>query len=155
MPHFFTTRRIALTPAQAYAIAADVASYKEFLPLLNRSTVRGEKQRHGNTEIFDADLQVAFEKLGLRESFTSHVVADSDNRLVTATSSDGPLKSLKAVWKIVVAPDDQTDVSIAIDYTLKSMMLQIIVGKFMDFAAQKILQAFEERGRVLYGAALS
>ncbi len=155
MPKFSTTRRVNLTVEQAFAIAADVASYKDFLPLLKRSAIRGERKRIGDTEAFDADLQVAFEKLGLRETFTSHVVNNAEDHTVTATSSDGPMKALKAVWKIVGAADGNTDVSITVDYTMKNMMLQMVAGRLTDFAAQKIMQAFEDRGRALYGKALS
>ena len=155
MPKFSTTRRVNLTVEQAFAIAADVASYKDFLPLLKRSAIRGERKRVGDTEIFDADLQVAFEKLGLRETFTSQVTCNTSDHTVTARSSDGPMKALKAVWKIQTAHDGKTEVSITVDYTMKSMMLQMVTGGLTDFAAQKVLQAFEDRGRALYGNALS
>ena len=155
MPKFSTTRRVNITVEQAFAIAADVASYKDFLPLLKRSAIRGERKRVGDTEIFDADLQVAFEKLGLRETFTSQVTCNTSDHTVTARSSDGPMKALKAVWKIQTAHDGKTEVSITVDYTMKSMMLQMVTGGLTDFAAQKVLQAFENRGRALYGNALS
>jgi coenzyme Q-binding protein COQ10 len=155
LPKFSTTRRVNLSVEQAFAIAADVSSYKDFLPLLKRSVIRGEKKRVGDIETFDADLQVAFEKLGLRETFTSHVISNAEDHTVTATSSDGPMKALKAVWKIVGADKGNADVSITVDYTMKNMMLQMVAGGLTDFAAQKIMQAFEERGRSLYGKVLS
>ena len=149
MPHFTTTRRVNLSAEQAFAIAADVGSYKEFLPLLNRSVVRGERRKNGSEESFDADLQVGLEKLGFRETFTSQVTTNSADYTVIATSSDGPLKSLRAVWSIV-AVGEGADVTIAIDYTLKNMMLQMMASSMMGFATEKMLQAFEERGRMLY-----
>jgi coenzyme Q-binding protein COQ10 len=150
MPHFSTTRTVNVTADQAYAIAADVSAYKDFLPLVKRSTVRGEHIKTGDVEIFDADLMVGLENLGLRETFTSQVVTDSGQRIVTATSNDGPMKSLKAVWKITGAANNKSEVSITVDYVFKSMVLQLMAGGMMDFAAQKIMQAFEERGRKLY-----
>lgn len=155
MSHFSTTRRVNLTPAQAYAIAADVASYKEFIPLLKRSVIRGDRKNENGVERFLADLVLVVPKINMTESFTSAVTADISNHLVTATSSDGPLKSLKAVWKISSTADGKADVSITVDYTLKNMMLQMMAGGFMDFAAQKIMQAFEDRGRALYSSAIS
>lgn len=155
MPHFSTTRRVNLTPTQAYAIAADVASYKEFIPLLKRSVIRGDRKTENGVERFLADLVLVVPKINITESFTSAVIADITNHQVTATSSDGPLKSLKAVWKISSSADGMADVSITVDYALKNMMLQMMVGGFMDFAAQKIMQAFEDRGRALYNSVLS
>jgi coenzyme Q-binding protein COQ10 len=150
MPHFSTIRTINLTADQAYAIAADVNAYKEFLPLITRSQIRGERKREADIESFDADLQVGVEKLKMHESFTSHVVTDLSQRQVTATSNDGPIKSLKAVWKIIATANGKSEVSITVDYTFKSMILQMMAGGMMDFAAQKIMQAFEERGKKLY-----
>ena len=150
MPNFTTTRRVNLSAEQAFSIAADVASYKEFLPLLKRSVIRGERYANGAETIFDADLQVSLEKLGFRESFTSHVVTNSADYSVIATSSDGPLKSLHADWSIVSAGEGQADVTLTIDYTLKNMMLQMLVGSMMGYATEKIMHAFEERGRALY-----
>ncbi len=155
MPNFTATRRVNLTVDQAFLIAADVGSYKDFLPLLKRSVVRGERKREGDTETFDADLQVAFEKLGLRETFTSNVTIDASNHSVTATSSDGPMKALKAVWHIVAAGESHSNVSITVDYIMKNVMLQMMAGGLTNFAAQKIMQAFEDRGRALYGNTLS
>lgn len=155
MPKFSTTRRVSLTVEQAFAIAADVSSYKDFLPLLKRSIIRGKKKRVGEIETFVADLQVAFEKLGLRETFSSQVTSNTADHTVTATSSDGPMKSLKALWKIVGVENGKADVSITVEYTMKNMMLQMVAGGLTDFAAQKIMQAFEDRGKALYGNALS
>jgi coenzyme Q-binding protein COQ10 len=151
MPHFSNSRSVNINPDQAFAIAADVGSYKDFLPLLERSTIRGARTKIGDVESFDAELAIGFAKFNLRESFKSHVVCDTKALTVTATSNDGPLKALKAVWKITLTEDGKANVSITVDYVLKSMMLQLMAGGMMDFAAQKIMQAFEERGRELYG----
>jgi coenzyme Q-binding protein COQ10 len=148
------TRRIGITADQAFAIAADVGSYKEFLPLVVRSTVRGLKQISSTKAKFAGDLQIRVEKLGLTENFSSEVETDMDLRLVTATSSDGPVKSLTAVWEIE-PQGTAADVTIKVDYVLKSMLLQLAAGRFVDYAAQKILNAFEERAATLYGSTSS
>ena len=151
VPHFQMTRRVAVTADQAFAIASDVGSYKEFLPLVTRSTIRGLKQVSDTKAHFAGDLQIRIDKLNVTENFTSDVETDSNLRTVTATSSDGPVKSLTAVWHI--EPEgDAADVTIKVDYVLKSMLLQLAAGRLVDYAAQKILNAFEERAALLYGA---
>ena len=130
-------------------------AYKEFIPLLKRSNIRGARKRDGAVESFDADLQVGYEKLSVHETFTSHVTTDHDRCTVTAISTDGPIKNLKAVWKIESISENKSQVSFVVDYTLKNKLLQVIVGGMTDFAAQKIMTAFEARGRALYGAVSS
>ncbi len=147
MPHFTTSRRVAVSPEIAFAVAADVAAYREFLPLLERSQIRGRKAPQGSGESFQADLVVAYAKLGLRESFVSKVVTDAAAGTVTATSSERPFKSLKAVWSIAEAPGG-CDVTIAIDYVFSSTMLQLAAGSMMGYASQKIMDAFSAQALV-------
>jgi len=152
MAHLAVKRVVPLTLHQAFAIAADVDSYKDFVPLCTRSTVRGVVQQRSGTRTFDADLQIAVKRLGLSESFTSHVEADEPNKTVLATAEDGPLKSLRALWSMKSIDGARCEVAITIDYELKSKLLQIAAASMMNHAVARVLDAFEMRGRQLYPA---
>jgi len=143
-------RVVPLTFDQAFDIAADVASYKDFIPLVTRSTIRGAVKEDEQVKRFAADLMVEVKKLGLHESFTSQVVADAGHRTVVATSQDGAVKDLKAVWTMKPMNGGRCQVSIDIDYQFRSMLIQMAASKLIDHAVAKVLQAFEERGRKLY-----
>ncbi len=143
-------KNVALSADQAFAIAADVASYKDFVPMVNRSTIRGEVLHEGAVKKFSADLEVAIERMNIHEGFTSNVVADADAKTVSATSEHGPVKSLQAVWKIVALTPGQSNISVEINYQFKNMMMQLAAGGFMKIGAQRILEAFEQRGQKLY-----
>jgi coenzyme Q-binding protein COQ10 len=71
-------------------------------------------------------------------------------RTVIATSDDGPIKSLKAVWQITPIDGARCTVAIDIDYEFKSRLMQMAVGGLMHRAVEKVLEAFEARGRQLY-----
>ncbi len=148
MPEFTTTRRVNVPPDIAYAVAADVGSYKDFLPMLLRSTIRGQRQPLGAGETFQAELVAGYEKLGLRESFVSRVTTDPVNRTVTAASSEGPMKTLTTNWKIVEAPGG-CDVTVTIEYAFKSRMMQMAFSGLLEMAAPRIMQAFEGRAASL------
>ncbi len=152
MAHLAVKRVVPLTLHQAFAIAADVASYKDFVPLCTRSIIRGTVEEHGGVRKFTADLQVAVSKLGLSENFTSRVEADEPNKTVLATSQDGPLKNLRALWAMKSIDGSRSEISIAIDYELKSRLLQIAAASMMNHAVARVLDAFEARGRQLYPA---
>ena len=151
MPHFSTTRRVAVPADLAYLVAADVGAYKEFLPLLQRSQVRGEKRIENGVEVFDSELIVAYDKLGLREVFVSRVTCDAVRREVKATSSEGAFRSMQTVWAIKAAGPN-SDVTVTIDYALKNPLLQIAVAGVMGMAVEKIMAAFEQRSRNLAAA---
>ncbi len=143
-------RAVPLTLHQVFAIAADVAAYKEFLPLCTRSTIRGAVEEQGGVKKFSADLQIAVKKLGLSESFTSRVEADENKKTVLATSQDGPMKNLRALWSVKSIDGARSEVSITIDYELKSRLLQMAASSMMNHAVAKVLEAFEARGAKLY-----
>ncbi len=152
MPKFNVKRRMPYTADQVYAIAADVASYKEFLPLVRRVVISNRRALADGRQAFDAEMTVTYKKLGIEESTLSHVIADPVAMLVTAHSEQGAVKSLDAQWRIESAGPNICDIDFTVDYTLKSRSLQFILSGMFDFVVRKIMSSFEERARKLYGA---
>ena len=155
MPKFSVSRSVPYTAEQVFAIARDVARYKEFLPLVKRSIVRGAKTDAQGLEHFEGELTVAYDKLRIEEVMTSRVTVDPQALTVTARSDQGPVKHLVSEWKIVPTGDSRCDINFTVDYTLKSKMLQMVLSGMFDMAVRKVMSAFEERARALYGPAIS
>ena len=155
MPQFSVSRTVPYTAEQVFAIARNVARYKEFLPLVKRSIVRGAKTDAQGLEHFEGELTVAYDKLRIEEVMTSRVTVDPQALTVTARSDQGPVKHLVSEWKIVPTGDNRCDINFTVDYTLKSKMLQMVLSGMFDMAVRKIMSAFEERARALYGPAIS
>jgi coenzyme Q-binding protein COQ10 len=148
MAQFKASRFVAVHPNAAYAVAADVAAYKDFLPMLTRSSVRGQRTKVGAGEAYMAELVVGYEKLGINESFVSKVVTDPITRTVTATSSEGSLKSLSASW-VIRQVSGGSQVDITIDYAFHSRMMQTVFAGLLEMAAGRIMQAFETRAEAM------
>lgn len=155
MPQFSVTRSVPYTAEQVFAIARDVARYKDFLPLVKRSIVRHAKTHEDGTESFEGELTVSYTKLGIEEVMTSRVVVDPVAMTVTARSDQGPVKHLVSEWKIVGTGENRCDINFTVDYQLKSRMLQMVFSGMFDMAVRKVMSAFEERARTLYGPAIS
>ncbi|MFO1130476.1 MAG: type II toxin-antitoxin system RatA family toxin [Hyphomicrobiales bacterium] len=155
MPKFSVTRSVPYTADQVFAIARDVARYKEFLPLVKRSLVRNVRTDERGNELFEGELTVAYQKLGIEESMMSRVTVDPAALTVTARSDQGPVKYLVSEWKIVPTAENRCDINFSVDYQLKSRMLQMVLSGMFDMAVRKIMSAFEERARQLYGPAIS
>ena len=155
MPQFSVSRSVPYSAAQVFAIARDVARYKEFLPLVKRSIVRHAKTDEQGRETFEGELTVAYQKLGIEEVMASRVSVDPEALTVTARSDQGPVKHLVSEWKIVSTGDNRCDINFSVDYQLKSRMLQMVLSGMFDMAVRKIMSAFEERARALYGPAIS
>jgi coenzyme Q-binding protein COQ10 len=149
MPTFKTSRFVAVPTDVAFGVAADVASYKAFLPLLERSTIRGNVSESNGIKSFSAELAVGYAKLGLREAFVSRVVCDANNQTVTATSQDAPFRDMKTVW-FISEKTGGCEVAISIDYAMRNMLIQFAVSSAMDMAVQKVMTAFEARAVSIY-----
>jgi coenzyme Q-binding protein COQ10 len=155
VPNFSVSRSVPYTAEQVFAIARDVARYKEFLPLVKRSIVRHAKTHDNGTESFEGELTVAYDKLRIEEVMTSRVTVDPEALTVTARSNQPPVKHLESEWRIVPTAENRCDITFTVDYQLKSRALQFVLSGMFDLAVRKVMSAFEERARVLYGPAIS
>ena len=151
MPKFNVSRKVPYSVDQVFAISADVAQYRTFLPLVSRSVVRSRERLPDGRETFDADLTVIYKKLGIEETLTSRVVVDRSKHTVTAQSSDGPVKHLNSEWRILPAGPGQSEINFTVDYQLKSRTLQFVLSGMFDMVVRKIMSSFEERAHKLYG----
>jgi coenzyme Q-binding protein COQ10 len=150
VPRFTVTRRVNFPPQQIFAVVADVGSYKEFLPLVERSTVRNRKPPVDDYESFSADLVIGYKKMGIHESFSSQVETSLENLSVNAISSGKAIKKLISFWQITPVEDNKSDITFAVDYEMKSHLLQILLSGMFDHAVKKVMGAFEARAAKLY-----
>ena len=151
MPKFNVTRRVPFSADKVFAVAADVANYRAFLPLVRRSSIRNAKQLPDGRESFDSELVIAYKKLGIQETMQSQVTLDKATNTVVSTSSDGPMKHLHAEWRIEALGPEASEIHFSVDYALKSRSLQFVLSGMFDLVVRKIMTAFENRVREIYG----
>ena len=151
MTKFSRTRRVAVPADIAYNVAADVQSYVLFVPLLKQVNLRSPVREQNGLKTFRAELTISYKKMNLRESFVSDVVCDPANRRVTSETLDAPFRHLKAVWTIREA-GEYSDVQIDIDFSLRSMLLQIAASAAIGTVIDRVIPAFEKRAKDLYSA---
>jgi ribosome-associated toxin RatA of RatAB toxin-antitoxin module len=149
MPKITKTRRVAVPADIAYQVAADVKSYVLFVPLLKEATIIGPVKTEAGKTVFDAQLVISYKKIGLRESFRSHVTCDPTARKVTAESQEAPFKNLKTQW-IIREADGGAEVDMSIDFTLRSMLHQIAASAAMGTVIDRVIGAFELRAKDYY-----
>lgn len=148
MPTFETTRRVAFTAEQMFAVVADVERYPEFVPLCERLVV---KQREvGSTHsTLTATMSVGYR--AIRETFTSRVTLRPERKEIDVVKIDGPFARLSNRWRFRDVPGG-CEVFFHIDYAFASRMLAVLMGAVFDKAVRKYTEAFEARARELYGA---
>ncbi|CAN7410741.1 type II toxin-antitoxin system RatA family toxin [Bosea sp. LjRoot237] len=148
MPMFNSTRRVKHSPAQMYALVADVEKYPQFLPLCEGLTVRRRTPREGGGEVVLADMTVGYK--AIRETFTSRVTLDPTNLKILVEYVDGPFRYLENRWNF--KPHDKgCEIGFFISYEFASRMLGLLMGAMFDKAFHKFAEAFEKRADAIYG----
>jgi coenzyme Q-binding protein COQ10 len=150
MPQFSITRRLPFHAADLYAIAADVPSYPRFVPLCAGARVWDEHTDADGRRHFRAAIDVAYPKLRLFETLTSEVTADPAALAVRSVSRTAPAKLVDNRWVFHDLANGGTDVDFYLAYELRSRTLQLLVTGMFDYAARKIINAFEARAGELY-----
>jgi len=150
MPQFSLTRRLPFRPAELYAIAADVPNYPRFVPLCVGARVWDERTDSDGRSHFRAAIDLAYPRLRLSETLTSEVTADPVAVAVQAVSKAAPAKFLDNRWLFHDLGPAGTDVDFYLAYELRSWTLQLMVSGMFDYAARKIITAFESRAHALY-----
>ncbi|MCR9134626.1 MAG: type II toxin-antitoxin system RatA family toxin [Alphaproteobacteria bacterium] len=148
MPKFDTTRSVAHSAANMFALVADVEQYPEFLPLCEALTVRQRKQKEGKTLLI-ADMTVGYK--AIRETFTSQVLLQPDELVIDVKYIDGPFRYLDNRWLFETTGTGGCDVKFYIDYEFKSRMLGVLMGSMFDRAFHMFSAAFEKRADAIYG----
>jgi len=141
------TRWLPYPPEHLFRVVSDVQEYGRFVPLCTGAQV-WDVREEGPVKRFRARLEIAYPKLGLREHFTSNVMADAEKLLVVATSREGGVRELENRW-LFRPRRGGTDVIFALKFQMASRMLELAMDAAFDYAAKKILDAFERRAAEL------
>ena len=148
MPAFATQRQVPYTPADMFALIADIEKYPEFVPLCEALRIRKKYTDQRGHEILIADMTCGYK--AIRESFISRVKLDPANNKILVEYIDGPFRYLENTWSFTPRPNGCT-VSFDIKYEFKSPMLGLLVGGLFDRAFRKFTGAFEARAKEIYG----
>ncbi len=144
----YTERKVvAYTPAQLFALVADVGKYPQFLPWCTASRIRS----HAGNDLV-ADLTIGFGPF--RESFSSRVtLTPPDAAGVSRIKSEyenGPFKYLHNRWTFT--PDAQgCVVDFYVDFEFRNFILQKAIGAVFTEAVRRMVYAFLKRARNIYG----
>lgn len=143
MPTHAEKRIVPYSPDQMYALVADVETYPEFLPWCVGARI---KKREGN--VLFADLMIGYKLI--RERFTSRVELHPEENRLDVTYTDGPFRYLNNHWAFI--PQDRGClIDFYVDFEFKNLVLQRVMGLFFNEAVRRMVQAFEDRAKALYG----
>jgi coenzyme Q-binding protein COQ10 len=144
MPTHAERRILPYTADQLFTLVAEVDRYPEFLPWCLGARIR---ERHDNVVV--ADLLIGFKMV--RERFTSRIVLDRPHR-IDVSYTEGPFRYLNNHWIFVPQENGCTLIDFYVDFEFRSRVLQKIIEVLFNEAVKRMVAAFEQRARQLYGA---
>ena len=144
MPTHAEKRELPYRPEQLFDLVADIERYPEFLPWCVAARIRSREEN-----LVVADLVIGFKMV--RERFTSRVKLDRPNLRIDVAYTEGPFRYLNNHWLFEVLPNGGCRIDFYVDFEFRSAMLQRIIGVLFNEAVRRMVHAFENRARKLYG----
>ena len=141
------TIRIDHTADNLFELVSGIETYPDFIKWILSMAVKPVSSS-GTTMERIGTAQVGFR--GFSETFATKVVSDAEARTVEVSLVRGPLKHLNNSWKFIPR-GDSTDVEFFVDFEFKNMILQRLIGVVFTEAMSRIVRAFEDRAKKLYG----
>ena len=132
-----------------YALVADIERYPEFLPWNTAARIRSRRPEPDGSELVEADLVISFKVF--RERFGSRVTLWPADRRIDTEYLDGPFKYLKSGWSFADLPHGSCKVDFFVDFEFRNAILGKVIGVVFGEAMSRIVRAFEDRARALYG----
>lgn len=149
MPQHSDSRILPYTADQMYALVADIERYPAFLPWNSAARIRARRPGEGGSEVVEADLVISFKVF--RERFGSRVTLWPAEKRIDTEYLDGPFKYLRSGWSFADLPEGGCRVEFFVDFEFRNAILGKVIGVVFGEAMSRIVRAFEDRARALYG----
>ena len=150
MPQHKDSRILPYTADQMYALVADIERYPEFLPWNTAARIRSRRPEPDGSELVEADLVISFKVF--RERFGSRVTLWPAQKRIDTEYLDGPFKYLKSGWSFADLPHGSCKVDFFVDFEFRNAILGKVIGVVFGEAMSRIVRAFEDRAKTLYGS---
>ena len=141
-----TINRSALVPytaQQMYNLVQDIAAYPIFLPWCTHAS---EYARTSDSVYACIDVS----KGRFQQSFSTHNQY-IDGREISMHLEEGPFNHLEGRWHFSDIDDKGSQVSLYLQFDFSTTVAKITIGPVFNVIADRLIDAFIERARVLYG----
>ena len=122
-----------------YKIVLDIEKYSEYIPWCKKIII---KTRSKNEML--ADMIVCY-RYFLPQTFTSHVMFDSNKLLINTNYIKGPLKDLSTEWLFKKLEIKKTKIIFNIKFEFQRLLHQKMAELFFGFIENKMIDSFKKR----------
>lgn len=151
MPTHYEKRHLPFSADEMFDLVIGVEKYPEFLPWCVATRINSKSDNKSSGEM-SADMAIGFKSF--RETYTSKVTyvrpTDDVPGHIHVVDSNGPFKRLVTDWHFHNAHVG-SEVEFEIDFEFRSTMMETLIGKVFGQTTKRMVNAFVERGKKLYG----
>ena len=122
-----------------YKIVLDIEKYSEYIPWCKKIKI---KTRSKNEML--ADMIVSY-RYFLPQTFTSHVMFDSNKLLINTNYIKGPLKDLSTEWLFKKLEIKKTKIIFIIKFEFQRLLHQKMAELFFGLIENKMIDSFKKR----------
>ena len=122
-----------------YKIVLDIEKYSEYIPWCKKIII---KTRSKNEML--ADMIVGY-RYFLPQTFTSHVMFDSNKLLINTNYIKGPLKDLSTEWLFKKLEIKKTKIIFIIKFEFQRLLHQKMAELFFGLIENKMIDSFKKR----------
>ena len=122
-----------------FKIVLDIEKYPEYIPWCSKIVVLKKIRNE-----IDANMMVDY-KFFPTQKFTSKVIFDKKNFLITTNYLEGPLKNLNTIWKFKDIKKNKSLLVFNVEYEFKNFFQQKISEIFYPLIENKMIDSFVKR----------
>ena len=122
-----------------YKIVLDIEKYSEYIPWCKKIII---KTRSKNEML--ADMIVCY-RYFLPQTFTSHVIFDSNKLLINTNYIKGPLKDLSTEWFFKKLEIKKTKIIFNVKFEFQRLLHQKLAELFFGLIENKMIDSFKKR----------
>ena len=143
MPVISRSAIVPYSAEQMYALVDDISRYPEFLPWCEKADIHYRDQ-----DEVKATLHLAWK--GMTKSFST-CNRLQQFKMIEIRLVDGPFKQLEGFWRFTQLGEEGSKVSLDLEFEFANMFIAMAFGKVFEQASDKLVGAFCERAKQIYG----
>lgn len=138
------TALVPYTPAEMFALVADIERYPQFVPWVAAVDVLERQPDH-------IVARIHMERSGLSEKFTTRNVLSPPSRMQLHLV-EGPFKSLEGLWTFEDIAGRGTRIALSMEFEFTNPLFSILLSRTFEKSCGQLVDAFVERARDIHGA---
>jgi len=145
MPQVDRTALVPYTPAQMFALVADIERYPDFVPWVTSAQILERTP----TAIV---ARLEMERSGVREKFTTRNLLNAPHHM-DLQLVDGPFKVLEGRWTFEEIAARGSRIGLSIRFEFANRLLAMLLNKSFEKSCGQLVDAFVARARSIHGSA--